>query len=67
MTTIEKLLLVLSDSKWHSTEELVQEVSHRFSATIHTAKQKGYQIDKRRIDREHFEYRLVATPIENIS
>lgn len=41
MTTLERLLTVLSDGNWHTTEELVQAVGHRFSATIHIAKQRG--------------------------
>lgn len=61
MTTIEKLLLVLSDGNWHSTEELVREVGHRFSATIYVAKQRGDRIEKRRMDRNQFEYRLLIT------
>ena len=60
MATIAKLLLVLSDGNWHSTEELVQEVGHRFSATIHVAKQRGYRVEKRRFDKNQFEYRLLA-------
>lgn len=59
MTTLEKLMLVLSDGNWHSTEELVQEVGHRFSATIHRAKQRGDRIEKRRVDKNQFEYRLL--------
>lgn len=59
MTTIEKLLHVLADGGWHSTEELVQKVGHRFSATIHVAKRKGDRIEKRRVDNKQFEYRLV--------
>ncbi|KGF74050.1 hypothetical protein DO97_00645 [Neosynechococcus sphagnicola sy1] len=59
MTTIEKLLHVLSDGGWHSTEELVQEVGHRFSATIHVAKQRGDRFDKRRLGQQ-FEYRLLV-------
>lgn len=61
MTTIERLRLVLSDGNWHSTEELVQEVGHRFSATIHVAKQRGDRIEKRRVDKNQFEYRLLVT------
>jgi hypothetical protein len=57
MTTIEKLTMVLADGNWHSAEELVKEVDHRFSATIHVAKQRGYQVDKRRISKNLFEYR----------
>lgn len=60
MTTLEKLLSVLSDGNWHSTNELVQVVSHRFSATVHIAKQRGYRIDKRRLDKNQFEYRLLG-------
>lgn len=60
MTTLERLLQVLSDGNWHSTEELVQEVGHRFSATIHVAKQKGDRVEKRRVDRNQFEYRLLV-------
>jgi hypothetical protein len=61
MTTLEKLLRVLSDGNWHSTEELVQEVGHRFSATIHVAKQRGDRIEKRRVDKNQFEYRLLVS------
>ncbi len=60
MTTLERLLNILSDGNWHSTEELVQEVGHRFSATIHVAKQRGDRIEKRRCDRNQFEYRLLV-------
>lgn len=42
MTMLEKLIQVLGDGQWHSTEELVEKVGHRFSATVHTAvKQHG--------------------------
>jgi hypothetical protein len=54
MTTMERLMQVLSDGGWHSTEELVQEVGHRFSATVHVAKQRGHRIEKRRVDKNHF-------------
>lgn len=60
MTTFEKLMLVLADGDWHSTEELVQEVGHRFSATVHVAKQRGHRIEKRRVDKNQFEYRLLV-------
>jgi hypothetical protein len=61
MTTIEKLSLALSDGNWHSTEELVKQAGHRFSATIYVAKQRGDRIEKRRIDKNQFEYRLLVT------
>ncbi|NJL56422.1 hypothetical protein HC928_15515 [bacterium] len=60
MTTFELLMQVLSDEAWHSTEELVQAVGHRFSATVHVAKQRGHHIEKRRVDKNQFEYRLLV-------
>jgi len=60
MTMLEKLTQVLSDGQWHSTAELVEQVGHRFSATLHRAvKEQGWQIEKRRSDARTFEYRLV--------
>ena len=57
----EKLSQVLSDGQWHSTAELVEQVGHRFSATLHRAiKQRGWQVEKRRADVKTFEYRLIA-------
>ncbi|BAB77924.1 hypothetical protein ACN23B_07795 [Anabaena sp. FACHB-709] len=55
----DRMLQVMSDTCWHSTEELVEKVSHRFSATMHTLKKRGYQFDKRRIQGQQYEYRLV--------
>ena len=61
MTMFEKLSQVLSDGQWHSTAELVAQVGHRFSATLHRAvKQRGWQVEKRRANVKTFEYRLIA-------
>ncbi len=60
MTTLERLMRLLADGEWHPTEELVQEVGHRFSATVHVAKQRGHRIEKRRVDKNQFEYRLLV-------
>lgn len=60
MTMFEKLTLILVDGDWHTAEELVQQVGHRFSSTIHRAvKQRGCKIEKRRNDRNKFEYRML--------
>jgi hypothetical protein len=60
MTMTEKLSQVLRDGQWHSTAELVEQVGHRFSATLHRAvKEQGWQVEKRRADLRRFEYRLV--------
>ncbi|NJR61944.1 MAG: hypothetical protein HC769_25815 [Cyanobacteria bacterium CRU_2_1] len=53
---------VLSDGNWHSTEELVQEVGHRFSATMHIAvKKHGFRVEKRRGGDRQYEYRMLVT------
>lgn len=55
----ERLLHLMSDGYWHSAEELVHNVSHRFSATMHVLKKRGYKFEKRRVDGQQYEYRLV--------
>ena len=61
MTQLEQLSSVLGNGNWHSTEELVQEVGHRFSATMHTAiKKHGCQFEKRRGSDRQYEYRMVV-------
>lgn len=55
----DRLLSLLSDGRWHPAEELVEKISHRFSATIYILKQRGYQIEKRRIEGQQHEYRLI--------
>ncbi len=62
MTMQEKLGQGLSDGEWHPTEELVERVGHRFSATLHRAvKQHRWQVENRRSHSNAFEYRLVRT------
>ena len=59
MTKLELLVSVMEDGKWYSTEDLVDRVGHRFSATKHVAEKHGYQFDRRR-EGTRFEYRMVA-------
>jgi hypothetical protein len=60
MNMFERLMLVLSDGDWHTTEELVQKVGHRFSATIHNAIKKHFcKIEKRKDSRNKFEWRML--------
>ncbi|MEB3294439.1 MAG: hypothetical protein VKJ24_14880 [Synechococcales bacterium] len=60
MTKIELLMAVMRDGEWHSTEELVQRVGHRFSATKHVAEKQGCKFDRRRAG-QRFEYRLMSS------
>ncbi|MBE9056983.1 hypothetical protein IQ237_13315 [Sphaerospermopsis sp. LEGE 08334] len=55
----DRMLEVMSDACWHSTDELVEKVSHRFSATMHVLKKRGYQFEKRPTHGQKYEYRLV--------
>ena len=59
MTKLDLLMAVMGDGAWHSTEELVEEVGHRFSATKHCAERRGWKFDRRR-DGHRFEYRLLV-------
>ena len=54
----ERLLKLMSDGLWHSSDELVEKISHRFSATFHVLKKRGYKFDKRRVEGQKYEYRL---------
>jgi hypothetical protein len=58
MTKLDRLVVVMRDGQWHSTEELVDRVGHRFSAAKHVLQRQGYQFEVRR-DGVRFEYRMV--------
>ncbi len=62
MTKLELLVSVMEDGKWYSTDDLVSQVGHRFSATKHVAQKQGYQFDRRR-EGTRFEYRMVSTTL----
>lgn len=60
MTSLpDRMLQLMSDSHWHSTQELVDKVSHRFSATKHILKRRGHKFEMRRVEGQQYEYRLV--------
>lgn len=63
MTKFDRLVIVMGDGEWHSTEELVQRVGHRFSATKHIAEKRGYRFDRRR-QGQQFEYRML--PVRSV-
>jgi hypothetical protein len=67
MTKLELLASVMGDGGWHSTDDLVQRVGHRFSATKHCAEKRGWKFDylrysraERRREGMQFEYRLMV-------
>jgi hypothetical protein len=59
MNLPDRMLGLMSDGCWYSTEELVEKISHRFSATMHVLAKRGYQFEKRRTHGQKYEYRLV--------
>ena len=59
-TKMDLLLSLLSDGQWHPTDQLIEEVGHRFSATIHLARQAGHRIERRR-DGFDNEWRLTVS------
>ena len=47
MTKLELLASVMGDGGWHSADDLVQRVGHRFSATKHCAEKRNFARKKR--------------------
>jgi hypothetical protein len=64
MTKLELLVSLMSDGGWHSTDDLVYRVGHRFSATKYVAEKQGYQFDRRR-NGQNFEYRMLVKVSNN--
>lgn len=60
-TLPSRMLQLMADSKWHTQEELIEKISHRFSATVHVLKKQGYHVEKRRIHGQKYEYRLLSS------
>jgi hypothetical protein len=60
LTNLERLIAILKDGKWHSSDELANKVSWRFGHTVFEARKKGYSIEKRKVAHNRFEYRMLA-------
>jgi hypothetical protein len=58
MTKLELLVTLMDDGGWHSTNDLVSRVGHRFSATKYVAEKQGYRFDQQR-NGQNFEYRML--------
>ncbi|MBW4554442.1 MAG: hypothetical protein KME59_00600 [Trichormus sp. ATA11-4-KO1] len=59
-TNLEKLIVLLKDGKWHSSDELAAKVSFRFGHTVFEARKKGYFVETRQVAHNQFQYRLLA-------
>jgi hypothetical protein len=60
LKNLEKLIAILKDGKWHSSDELAANVSFRFGHTIFEARRKGYLIEKKQVAHNQFQYRLLT-------
>ncbi len=56
----DRMLRLMSDGAWHPQVELIEKISHRFSATKHVLSKQGYKFEKRHIQGQQYEYRLVV-------
>ena len=54
-----RLLKLMSDGRWHSSEELIEKTSHRFSHSMYVLKNQGHKFDMRHIEKQKYEYRLI--------
>lgn len=61
LTNLERLIAILKDGKWHSSDELAAKVSWRFGHTVFEARKKGYQVEKRKLAHNRYEYRMLRT------
>jgi hypothetical protein len=59
----ERTIALMSDGCWHPTNELVEKISHRFSATIHILKKRGYHFEKRKVTTQKYEYKMTVREI----
>jgi predicted nucleotidyltransferase len=59
VTKLEQLISLLSDGKWHSSQEISEKVAWRFGHTIYEARKQGYQIETHKPANNRFEYRIL--------
>lgn len=58
-TLCDRMIELMSDGKWYSTDELVEKISHRFSDPMYRLRKKGYKFDMRNVPGRKNEFRLV--------
>ena len=63
-TKADRLLVHMSDCRWHTGLDLATNISWRFGGYLHDLKKRGVEWEKRRIaeieDEVVYEYRLVV-------
>lgn len=56
----DRMLRLMSDGAWHSADELIEKISHRFSAPMHILTKQGHAFEKRHLGRKRYAYRLIT-------
>jgi hypothetical protein len=56
----DRTIALMSDGCWHPAQELVEQISHRFSATMHVLKKRGYHFEKRKVTAHQYEYKMTV-------
>ncbi|MGK7892917.1 MAG: nucleotidyltransferase domain-containing protein [Xenococcus sp. (in: cyanobacteria)] len=55
---IENIINLLNDEKWHSAQELTECFSSHFVDQIYQARQEGYCIETRKVNKNQYKYRI---------
>jgi hypothetical protein len=56
----DRMIALMSDNSWHPASELVEKISHRFSATMYVLKKRGYQFEMRKVTAQQNEYKMTV-------
>lgn len=59
MSKKDQILKILTDGQPHSAKELI-DITHRFSAVIHSLREEGYRIETIILAHNEFAYQLLS-------
>ena len=57
-----KLLRLMRDKEWHSSDEMMAAAGHRFSTVVFDLRRKGYEIEGEQRPGSMWRYRMTKTP-----
>jgi hypothetical protein len=56
----DRMIALMSDGRWYPANELVEKISHRFSATMYVLKKRGYHFEMRKVTAHQNEYKMTV-------
>jgi hypothetical protein len=57
----DRMIALMSDGCWHLANELVEKISHRFSATKYVLTKRGYHFEVRfNVTAQQYEYKMTV-------